>query len=465
MESMRRILGRHKTPEGQLPVNSDSLFKRCMEGVDLMIKDHIRYDWDEKKLDGCTNNVPKTPVTLSDRFFKSGRRRTMPEFFDHIKGLTNNLSLDDSTLPAKGFFTREWIPAACQWVARAARCHYALDLRMETGEHLERYQLYWKVIYFSPLLGPMANRIFEAVFDEPPKARVQACFNLMEDHYIVNTTKTARRALKEAIRRPHDVLSHVSWLLRWALKDRVPRWLSRRNRTKTALEATAASGAADAAGTTATLEVAQFNASIAAAVRRHLEVVDAEFLNSMRHRDVPLMSLFNAEAQYVKNRKAIVVSPGLASVIMNVTHSTDPFATVLIGAPILRAMVPRRQGVYKWRWASQHRLNRAINCVKNKMASSKTVAGRVVTESSILEPLFDAYRRSLADEIGLGTRLTKQYSNNELFYVLWALGHCDDPLADEVVNGVANNSAHFASTFGCSRGDRLWSEDKCTFWV
>ncbi|XP_037580533.2 uncharacterized protein LOC119463780 [Dermacentor silvarum] len=230
MESMRRILSRHKAQEGRLPVNSDSLFKRCMEGVDLMIKDHIRYDWDEKKLDGCTYNMPKTPVTLSDRFFKSGRRRTMPEFFDYIKGLTNNLSLDDSTVPAKGFFTREWIPAACQWVARAARCHYALDLGMETGEHLARYQLYWKVIYFSPLLGPMTNRIFEAVFDEPPKARVQACFNLMEDHYITNTTKTARRALKGAIRRPHDVLSRVSWLLRWALRDRVPRWLSRRNR-------------------------------------------------------------------------------------------------------------------------------------------------------------------------------------------------------------------------------------------
>ncbi|XP_049274170.1 uncharacterized protein LOC119401790 [Rhipicephalus sanguineus] len=230
MDSMRRIISRHKTQEGALPANSDSLFKRCMEGVDLMIKDHIRYDWDEKKLDGCSYNVPKTPLTLSERFFKSGRRRTMPEFFDYIRSLTNNLSLDDSTLPATGFFTREWIPAACQWVARSARCHYAIDLAMETGEHLDRYQLYWKVIYFSPLLGPMANRIFEAVFDEPPKARVQACFNLMEDHYITNTTKTARLALKNAIRRPHDILSKVSWLLRWALRDRVPRWLSRRNR-------------------------------------------------------------------------------------------------------------------------------------------------------------------------------------------------------------------------------------------
>ncbi|KAL3250565.1 hypothetical protein MRX96_055468 [Rhipicephalus microplus] len=230
MDSMRRIISRHKTQDGALPANSDSLFKRCMEGVDLMIKDHIRYDWDEKKLDGCTSNFPKTPLTLSERFFKSGRRRTMPEFFDYIKSLTNNLSLDDSTEPASGFFTREWIPAACQWVARAARCHYAIDLAMESGEHLDRYQLYWKVIYFSPLLGPMANRIFEAVFDEPPKARVQACFNLMEDHYITNTTKTARLALKQAVRRPHDILSKVSWLLRWALRDRVPRWLSRRNR-------------------------------------------------------------------------------------------------------------------------------------------------------------------------------------------------------------------------------------------
>lgn len=465
MDSMRRIISRHKTQQGGLPVYSDSLFKRCMEGVDLMIKDHIRYDWDEKKLDGCTYNMPKTPLTLSDRFFKSGRRRTMPEFFDYIKSLTNNLSLDDSTLPAKGFFTREWIPAACQWVARAARCHYAIDLAMETGEHLQRYQLYWKVIYFSPLLGPMANRIFEAVFEEPPKARVQACFNLMEDHYIRNTTKTARHALKIAIRRPHDILSKVSWLLRWALRDRVPRWLSLRNRTKAAVEATDLPRADAAAGDATNLEAQRFNESVAADVRRHLYVVDAEFMNSMRHRDVPLMSLFTADTQYVKKRKAVVVSPGLVSVIMNVTHSTDPIATVLIGAPIMRAMVPRRQGAYKWRSANQNNLNRAVKCVERKMASSKAIAERVQTESAILQPLFDAYRRSLADEIGLGTRLTVQYSNNELFYVLWAHGHCDDPLADVVVNGVVNNSAHFAKTFGCSRGDRLWSEDKCLFWT
>ncbi|KAH6923715.1 hypothetical protein HPB50_005650 [Hyalomma asiaticum] len=408
MDSMRRIISSHKTQQGGLPANSDSLFKRCMEGVDLMIKDHIRYDWDEKKLDGCTYNVPKTPLTLSDRFFKSGRRRTMPEFFDYIK----------------------------RYASSAIK----------------------------------ANRIFEAVFDEPPKARVQACFNLMEDHYIRNTTKTARHALKKAIRRPHDILSKVSWLLRWALRDRVPRWLSRRNRqgfqrTKAAVEATDLSRADAAAGDAASLEAERFNESIAAAVRRHLQVVDAEFMNSMRHRDVPLMSLFTADTQYVKKRKAVVVSPGLVSVIMNVTHSTDPIATVLIGAPIMRAMVPRRQGAYKWRWANQNNLNRAVKCVERKMASSKAIAERVQTESAVLEPLFDAYRRSLADEMGLGTRLTKQYSNNELFYVLWAHGHCDDPLADVVVNGVANNSAHFAKTFGCSRGDRLWSEDKCRFWT
>ncbi|KAH8031534.1 hypothetical protein HPB51_018980 [Rhipicephalus microplus] len=426
MDSMRRIISRHETQDGALPANSDSLFKRCMEGVDLMIKDHIRYDWDEKKLDGCTSNLPKTPLTLSERFFKSGRRRTMPEFFDYIKSLTNNLSLDDSTEPASGFFTREWIPAACQWVARAARCHYAIDLAMENTNCVAN--ILTSLMWLRVLLT-QANRIFEAVFDEPPKARVQACFNLMEDHYITNTTKTARLALKHAVRRPHDILSKVSWLLRWALRDRVPRWLSRRNRQDTDVSRTVAG-----AGAAAKLEMEHFNESIAVEVRRHLEVVDAEFMNSVRHRDVPLMSLFTADTQYVKKRKAVVASPGLVSVIMNVTHSADPIATLLIGAPVMRAMVPRRQGAYRWRWANQHHLNQATRCVESKMASSKAIAER-------------------------------QYSNNELFYVLWAQGHCDDPLAEVVVNGVANNSAHFAKTFGCSRGDKLWSEDKCSFWT
>nr|XP_037273727.1 uncharacterized protein LOC119165755 [Rhipicephalus microplus] len=146
-----------------------------------------------------------------------------------------------------------------------------------------------------------------------------------------------------------------------------------------------------------------FNESIAVEVRRHLEVVDAEFMNSVRHRDVPLMSLFTADTQYVKKRKAVVASPGLVSVIMNVTHSADPIATLLIGAPVMRAMVPRRQGAYRWRWANQHHLNQATRCVESKMASSKAIAERVKTETAVLEPLFDAYRRSLADEIGLGT--------------------------------------------------------------
>ncbi|XP_077494337.1 uncharacterized protein LOC144104988 isoform X2 [Amblyomma americanum] len=468
MEGMRRLISREKLTENNLPAGHVSLFKRCLEGKDLLIKDHIRYDWEEKKLDGgCPFRMPKLPLTLANRFFKAGRRRTMPEFFDHIKSLTNNLSLDDSTHPAKGYFAREWVPGACQWISRAARCHYALDLQMPSGEHLERYQLYWKVMYFSPLLGPMANRIFEAVFKEPPKARVQACFSLLEDQYFLNATKLARRALKEAVHRPHDALSRVSWLLRWALRDRAPRWLSRRNRTcrTKALEAGAkAAGGASEAALAGFAKTEEFNLSVAMAVRRHMEVVDAEFLHSHRRIDTPDVSLFTAEAHYVKKRKAVVVSPGLVALMMNATHSSDPMVTTLVGAPILRTMLPRRKGMYSWRWTSQRRLTGVTSCVQNKGHYKKEYAERVVTETAVLEPLFDAYRRSLADEVGLGKRLTREYSNNELFYVLWALGHCGEPQGDVIVNAAVNNSAHFANTFGCSRGDRLWSEDKCTFW-
>ncbi|XP_077531091.1 uncharacterized protein LOC144143164 [Haemaphysalis longicornis] len=472
MDEMRGLLktrGKKKKKNlGKLPYAHASLFKRCLEGRDVVIKDHITYDWEERKMRGCPIRVPTVPLKLSERFFRTrtGSRRTMPEFFQYIAKLTTNLSMDDRVAPPeKGYVAREWVPGACQWVARAARCHYFMDLQMTDDDHLNRYQLYWKIMYFSPLMGSMTQRIYEEVYTDPPKPRVQACFNLLEDHYYMNATKLARRVLKETVPRPHDVLSRVGWFIRWALRDRVPTWLARRNGTRIAKAAASKDGALDKMAVAAAALKLDFNESVAREVRRHLEALDTDLMHSSRREEAPEVSLFAQEGRYTKKRKNVVVPPGLLAVMINATPSLDPIMTTLVGAPILRVLLPHRGGPYSWRWASERRLRGVTDCVQKKMASSKAVAEQVVTESALLDPLFDAFRRNLADDVGLGHRLNPRYSNSELPYVLWALGHCGDPMGDVIVNGAVNNSAHFSKTFGCTRGDRLWSEDKCPFWA
>ncbi|KAH9379827.1 hypothetical protein HPB48_010400 [Haemaphysalis longicornis] len=74
------------------------------------------------------------------------------------------------------------------------------------------------------------------------------------------------------------------------------------------------------------------------------------------------------------------------------------------------------------------------------------------------------YKRRLLEEFDHGVRLHRDYSNAELFFVLWALGHCGQRDADVLVNAALRNSALFARVFQCSVNKAMWEGHRCPFW-
>ncbi|KAH9380072.1 hypothetical protein HPB48_011169 [Haemaphysalis longicornis] len=92
-------------------------------------------------------------------------------------------------------------------------------------------------------------------------------------------------------------------------------------------------------------------------------------------------------------------------------------------------------------------------------------AEETALESGVLVPLFALYKRQLLEELGQGVRLHRDYNNAELFFVLWALGHCGERQAQALVNGALKNSALFARTFQCSVNQAMWNGRRCPFWI
>ncbi|KAK8757682.1 hypothetical protein V5799_004686, partial [Amblyomma americanum] len=71
-------------------------------------------------------------------------------------------------------------------------------------------------------------------------------------------------------------------------------------------------------------------------------------------------------------------------------------------------------------------------------------------------------RRKLDDSEGSGTLLHPSYTNGQLFFVLWALGHCGELKGATLVNTVARNSGHFAEAFQCTTKTTMSAVEKCS---
>ncbi|XP_075531684.1 uncharacterized protein LOC142564544 [Dermacentor variabilis] len=171
------------------------------------------------------------------------------------------------------------------------------------------------------------------------------------------------------------------------------------------------------------------------------------------HASVENMTLFSSQARFGdrNRRRVLLVTPGLLGLLVNASSSVEPVLVPALAKPLLHAMLTNRQAQTISDAVPPVRiLNKLTRCFTTWFNVSQSLSPEVAAELAVLEPLFQLYRKRLTESVGTDTVLHASYTNQQLFFLLWAHGHCGDPNGRVLVNVVSRNYPRFGRTFRCS---------------
>ncbi|XP_050046613.1 uncharacterized protein [Dermacentor andersoni] len=202
---------------------------------------------------------------------------------------------------------------------------------------------------------------------------------------------------------------------------------------------------------------------------RQLVAIDA-LVEDGSDKTRPDAGLFSWQVHYFEDRKALVLPLGLLGLFLNSMSTVEAVLVPALGRAVLRELMPTSHGPYSWRRRNEQQLEAIVDCVAAGLdvagagQNARALATDVTLESGVLEPLLALYYRHLHEDFNRGVRLHPDYSNAELFFVLWALGHCGEPNAAILVNGALRNFAPFSRAFQCAVNQAMWTGHRCPFW-
>ncbi|KAM7298739.1 hypothetical protein ISCGN_019310 [Ixodes scapularis] len=279
--------------------------------------------------------------------------------------------------------------------------------------------------------------------DKCQASQLHQCLRLLEDIFPRETVQVVTSVLGDAVKDLQTALRRQALWARQALALRVGRWMS---------------GVSVAEG--------QLNDTAARESLRRLKEVGVAAMASSSEREQLDQSIFSWQVSFDKRAKTLVIPYGLfAPLTKRVPFTIEGLFVPILSAGILRVLLPRPDGIYSWMSSHQARLDTAADCFGSQLSLYSQVATEVAFESALLSPLFDLYRRKLHEDRMEGLRLHKGYDNAQVFFVLWALGHCGTPNGAQVVNGAAKNYVRFERTFCCSCLSSMFVSKRCSFWV
>ncbi|KAH6924486.1 hypothetical protein HPB50_018949 [Hyalomma asiaticum] len=441
----------------------------------------------ERMSEGCPSMLPDAPLGISERFFRVNNSATIDDYAAYVQSLAQDIPTGDSLNinydSRVKAFPRRWMSTACSWVELSARCHFERSLRMRDHGRLSLYQQLWKIIYFAPFMGSQARPLVKAAYEEPPDPLLQACLRIIDDVFPHKTVQAAKATLSETVDGLHDTIAHFVWEARQAsgrgtglagkiisaspllvMRALAPEWL--------------AQGAVN--GTASVSDDFRQRRVVRELAAQQLIAIEAlvDDGSSTTRTDASIYS-WQASAnphkatlvRYLEDRKALLLPLGLLGLFVNSMSTVEPVLVPLLGRPVLRELMPARHGPYSWRHHNEQRLQAIVDCVAAVLdvagagqAAARALATEVTLESGALQPLLALYDRRLHEEHTRGIRLHSDYSNAELFFVLWALGHCGERNAAIVVNGALRNFAPFSRAFQCAVNQAMWTGHRCPFW-
>ncbi|XP_077492383.1 uncharacterized protein LOC144103578 [Amblyomma americanum] len=427
------------------------VLQRCLAGGEpVLSKIDVESACEAPSTQVCPSKMPEGPNVISDEFFRRNHNATVDEFVAFVNRLSGQRTLSGSKDRApnyvihrrsrwnKSTFPTRWVARACQWVSLSARCHLRGRLQ-RSAKKLREYQRAWKTIYFAPFMGPQAEPLLELVYRGPLSPRLQACLNIMADAFKDEALTVAKQVLTGAVDDLGGLLSDLGRHTRQVMMKY--------------LRFTAAQEDADA-------ENLAFPRYL---LPNEKDDISMEVVGAGNSAAVN-MTLFSTEAHFAnkERQRRLLVPPGLLGLLVNASSSLGTVLVPAIAAPLLRAMLMDKSFENVPSVSPSRLVNHVSQCLATEQNVSEAIRRPTAAELVILEPLLQLYRRKLDDSEGSGTLLHPSYTNGQLFFVLWALGHCGELKGATLVNTVARNSGHFAEAFQCTTKTTMSAVEKCS---
>ncbi|XP_075727587.1 uncharacterized protein LOC142768918 [Rhipicephalus microplus] len=206
---------------------------------------------------------------------------------------------------------------------------------------------------------------------------------------------------------------------------------------------------------------------------KELQSVQVELVGMLEDADADYeTSVYSWETRYDYGRNLLLVPQGLLALLATITDVIDPVSSVFLFSQLIRPLLPQPSGPYSWKLAHDHHLAYVTGCLRSvynaslDFDNSPGLLPQFAYESALLGPLYDVYRRGVHEGIQPSVYLNQRYTNWQLFFVLWAMSHCETGRDGTVlVNAAVSNSMRFGRLFSCGMGDPMFSTRKCNFWV
>ncbi|XP_077492384.1 uncharacterized protein LOC144103580 [Amblyomma americanum] len=427
-----------------------AVLQRCLDGGQSMLSAvDVASRCEDPLPQDCPPKMPEAPTIASNEFFRANPNATVDDFAEFIKRVVTQAvprdgkdsvrddvaDRDAGSSPSP--LPKKWVQWTCGWVSLAARCHLSVSTK-RSMEKLLAYQRVWKAIYFAPFLGRQAEPLLGLVYRGPPAARLQACLSIMLDAFEDETLAAAVEVLAGAV----DDLD--SLLLKLGRDTRLV--------MRKFFRFTTAQADTDA-------EYLAFPRDVLSGVKDDtvtalLSPSDSAAVNT---------TIFSSQARvvYKGRQRRLLVAPGLLGLLVNVSSSMGAVLVPAIAAPILRAMLTDKWLEEAQTMSPDGLVSGVAQCLATRLNMSEAMSTATAAESVVLEPLMQLYRKRLADSEGTGTLLHSSYTNGQLFFVIWALGHCGEEGGSALVNSVARNSDRFSRAFQCTPDAAMFALERC----
>ncbi|XP_064490178.1 uncharacterized protein LOC135401606 [Ornithodoros turicata] len=422
---VRAITTLYQTLKAPNEALESAVFLDCLQGKDD-ISDVVLHkeNWSVLGQD-CNVAYPHVPFAVSEMYFRNVTNATVAgfkKFLDaNVKGLER--FLDRARSKDIRITSGHWAVQGAKRVAKAAVCHFIERLRPH--DDVTTYVTLWKVLYFSPFLGFLYKDLHQNSLLH--NSRDRACLQLMDDNFPAETRSKAETILKNwnPSFKEEFQSSVVDAIHR--LQDYFRSW----------------------------------SPGYRPEIFAELSSVKITLTNENVTRGHPTTPLLDSCPAYSRKKNTLAIPVGLLALLLVEPSKVDTVLIPYIGAKVFGLLL-QTANVASWPAENRALWNKHLSCMSRQLADNRSLTD-ISTAHVALSPLYVAYRDHLQKQHPNIVKLHPNFTNEELFFVLWAKGRCGR--SADVVNWPLRHSERFTKAFHCVTGQGMVAKERCPFWV